>query len=101
EGKRLLLRAGKGFRPLLVWDVAAKEKAGNFTFFKITQGSLTLENLDIVFKGPDTATTEPALLVQAIDSDFLARECTFSVAGRHRAGVELVRLETTFAAEGR
>jgi serine/threonine protein kinase len=103
EGKQLLLRAAQGFRPLLVWDTAAiaKEKTANFTFLKITRGSLTLEDLDVVLKGPDAATTEPAFLIDAIDSDFQARGCTFSVACKQRAGVELVRLETTVAAEPR
>lgn len=94
SGRSLVLRAGKGFRPLLVWDVGAtKTEPGGTppTLLTVRQGSLTLEGLDFAFEGFDS--TRPSALFRVADGDFTATDCTFSIAGWQRAGVVLAAIE--------
>ncbi len=53
-----------------------------------------LEDVDVVVQWPDKL-KEPLTLVQAINSDFSARNCTFSLSGRHDNPVAVVRFVTT------
>ncbi len=91
-GRNLVLRAGKGYRPLLVWDLAAPrpEASGGPAFVAVTQGSLTLENLNVAVRW---AGGEPGCFFRVTNGDFVARDCVFSVAGGSGAGVSVVRLE--------
>ncbi len=90
-GRNLVVRAGSGFRPLLVCNPAAAAASGNVALLAVARGSLTLENLDVVLKWPDAP--QGACLVRVEDGDFLARGCTFSTAGRCNTGLDLVCLE--------
>lgn len=98
NGRSLILRAAPQRRPLLVWDLGAATPGAagkSLHFLSLTQGSLTLENIDVVLKWTESSITEPVGLVQVLDGDFLARRCTFSVAGTHPAGLALARLDGT------
>jgi serine/threonine-protein kinase len=90
-GRSLVVRAGKGFRPLLAWDVRANRTR---QFLSVRQGNLTLEGLDVVVRaswGQGTA-TEPATLFQVAGGRLTARGCTFSLSGRNPAGFAAFRL---------
>jgi serine/threonine-protein kinase len=92
--RNLVLRAAKGYRPLLVWDVATSRpegSAGGPAFVALSGGNLTLENLHVAARWVGGG--EPGCLFRVTGGDFLARDCVFSVAGEQGAGVSLVRLE--------
>jgi serine/threonine-protein kinase len=100
-GRHLTVRAAKGYRPLLVWDIArsledrerAREPVGTdgLALFAVQGGSLSLEGLDVVLRSDDGA-TGPLALLQATDGDLTATGCTFSAVGRPRGGVMLARM---------
>jgi hypothetical protein len=90
EDRSLVVRAGKGYRPLLVCDPGAAP-AGRTAFLSVSRGSLTLENVDVVVQWPDAP--DGAALVRVAGGDFQATGCSFSAAGKPRAGLDLVRLE--------
>jgi serine/threonine-protein kinase len=100
--KSVILRPGKGYRPLLVWDVPrtlaerqqAKAKGkpplGPLVFLDVQGGSLTLEGIELAFGWPD-AVSERATVLQVQGGDLTLSDCTFSMAGTHRDGVTLAR----------
>jgi serine/threonine protein kinase len=90
QRQSILLRGAAGHRPLLVWDVPKKsaQKKSVSAFCTIAHGKLILENLDFAMKWTDDA---PATVFDLPDTDFHARECTFSIAGTSPQGVALVR----------
>jgi hypothetical protein len=99
-GRRLTVRAGKGYRPLIIWDVrgtlderksARKETADPLSFLVVRGGALMLEGVDVALRWPESS-TEAATLLDLQDSDLSASDCTFSVAGKHPSFVTLVRL---------
>jgi tRNA A-37 threonylcarbamoyl transferase component Bud32 len=94
-GRSLVLRPGKGYRPLVVWDVAASKPAAGRrqVFLSVNHGDLTLEDLDVAVRWPDVP--EPACLFRVVEGDFLARGCTIAQAGKPRAGVTVVAQECT------
>src|SRR5262249_31905907 len=94
KGRSICLRGGEGYRPLVVWDVPKKVPGsqapshsqapmGNeaTTFCSIAQGKLILDNVDFVMRWADDA---PATLFDLPDTDFHARGCTFSIAGKSK-----------------
>jgi eukaryotic-like serine/threonine-protein kinase len=98
-GRGLTVRAGKGYRPLLVWDVRwtlderkrlrlrrddRPAPSGPLVFLGVRRGALTLEGLDVALRWPESA-AEPAVLLDVQGGDLTARDCTFSVAGKHPA----------------
>jgi eukaryotic-like serine/threonine-protein kinase len=89
-GRSLTLRAGAGYRPLLVWEGAGPAAD---RFLSVEKGSLALEGLDVVLHWPEGPAERPAAVCAVAGGDLAARDCTFSVAGRHPRGVEVVRLE--------
>jgi serine/threonine protein kinase len=93
-GRNIIVRAGKGYRPLLVWDLGATKPdpaAKITTFLDVTQGRLTLENIDVAVRCSNG--TGAAALFRVAGGDFLARDCTFSVSGKQQGGVALVQLD--------
>ena len=92
-GRQVVLRAGKGYRPLLVWDHARDKSAERAPIFlKVGKGgSLTLENLDVAVKVPETSARWT--LLHAIESDLTATSCTFSQTGKSAEAVVLARFE--------
>ena len=97
--RQILLRGGTGFRPLIVWDVPKNpaDKKPVTTFCSVTQGKLILENLDFVMKWADDG---PATWFNLPDTDFHARECTFSLAGKSKAGIALIAREAALPDQG-
>lgn len=96
KGHSLILRAGPGYRPLLVWDPSPPPGGtppSRDVLLSMSQGSLTLENLDLVLARANLSGADLAALAHVSDGDFLARDCTFSVAGKQRGGVAVVRFE--------
>lgn len=88
--RTIVVRGGDGFRPMIVWDVpkkSAQEKAVA-TFCALTQGKLILDNLDFVMRWAEDT---PATVFALSGSDFHARNCTFSMAGKTTGGIALVR----------
>ena len=100
--RQLLICAGKGFRPLLVWDVPrtldegrakdhGKTDAGRPpAFLTIRRGGLRLENVDVAFKQPE-AVAGGLTLLDLQDADLSVEGCTFSLAGTPREGTTLTR----------
>jgi len=99
-GRNLTLRAGKGFRPLIVWDIQAAASARSPQFFSMARGSLAMENLDIGLKVADLSQDERTSLFRIEGGDLSAESCTFSVAGRHRAGTSVIRIDPSRAEVG-
>jgi serine/threonine-protein kinase len=109
-GRHLVVRAAKGFRPLLVWDVArsvedrekAREPVGadGLALLAVKGGSLTLEGIDVVLSAGESA-AGPLVLLAAADGDLAATDCTFSAVGKPRGGVVLARLRGADKSGGR
>jgi serine/threonine protein kinase len=101
--RSLVIRAAKGYQPLLVWDVQrtldeqrrnrdrpASQPVTPSVFLDVKRGSLTLQDMHLAFKWPD-APSEGAAVLRVEDGDLTVRGCTFSVAGKPREGVTLAR----------
>jgi serine/threonine-protein kinase len=101
-GRDLTVRAGKGYRPLIVWDLPAtvqerkrqKKAAEPLVFLGVQKGGLTLEGLELAWRWPE-GLAEPGVVVDVQDGSVDLRDCTLSGAGRPGggAGVSLVRLK--------
>ncbi len=104
EGKRIHLRAGKGHRPLLIWDVqqridalkkqGKKSESVDFCFLAVDKGGLILEGLEVVLAWPRAVAPGSITLLRATEGDLTVRGCTFSSSLSDPAGkgVTLVRL---------
>ncbi len=98
SGRDLTIRAGKGYRPLIVWDLPAsleerrrlKKSDQPLTFLQMEGGRLMLEGIELVCRWPETL-AEPATLLDVRDGELNVSECTFSVAGKSPAGIKLAR----------
>jgi len=86
-----MIRAGPGFRPLLVWDRLPSSRANHF--ISGTNLNLTLENLDFVAKISDPGQDEHSELVRLEGGELDVENCTFAMAGRSRAGSSAVQLD--------
>jgi eukaryotic-like serine/threonine-protein kinase len=110
--RQLVICAGKGFRPLLVWDVprtleerrlkdAPKPDEGRpLAFLSVERGGLRLENLDVVFKQPEAVAGGLALM-DVRDADLSVEGCTFSLAGKPAEGTFLTRFHSAKPEAGR
>lgn len=109
--RSLVVRAAKGFRPLLVWDLQRtldeRKRAGvksedgrSLAFLAVERGNLTLENIDLVVQWPDRIQGR-GTLCQVTDGSLAATGCTFSSAGRSRDGVAVARLTGVKEERGR
>ncbi|MBI1832609.1 MAG: serine/threonine protein kinase [Planctomycetes bacterium] len=99
--RTIWLRGGDGYRPLIVWDVpnrAAPEKTPT-ALCALSQGKLILDNIDFAARWTGDA---PAALFDLPGADLYARECTFSVAGKSKDGLAVVRrVRTPQSSDGR
>lgn len=98
----LVIRAAKGYHPLLIWDVqrvleerrlsrrTPAEKATPLVFLDVKHGNLTLQDVQVAFQWPD-APSEGATVLRVEDGDLSVNGCTLSVAGKPRDGVTLAR----------
>ncbi len=96
-GRALTVRAGKGFRPLIVWDIAAlktpgPDKDGTLTFLS-SQGTLAVEGVEMACRWPDTL-AHPGVFFRVAGGDLRLSDCAFSLAGRPRALVTLAVLSS-------
>ncbi len=97
--RSLVIRGGKGYRPLLVWDLERTRdegrwpKEGSAVFLGVTRGSLTLDRIDVVARWAESAAAGRPFLVRVTDGDLLARDCTFSFSGRPPTDLGIVRFE--------
>jgi hypothetical protein len=90
KDRRLVVRAGKGYRPLLVCDPGPDSAGVDRSFLRLTGGALTLENLDVHLHWPTAP--DGAALVRAVNADFRATGCTFTATGRFHNGLVLAGL---------
>jgi serine/threonine-protein kinase len=96
KNRSLILRPGPDYRPLLVWDAAAAERENLPTpradaFLTVSQGNLTLENLEFAVKRDSAA--EPVAFARVLGGDLLAKSCAFSAAGKQSGPVAVARIE--------
>ncbi|HTU21499.1 MAG TPA: serine/threonine-protein kinase [Gemmataceae bacterium] len=112
--RSLVIRAAKGYHPLLVWDVQRTlderrrdpdrrdvgPPSNELVFLDVRRGSLTLQDVQVAFKWPEAASAGAAVL-RVEDGDLSVSGCTFSVAGKPRDGVTLVRFTATRPEAGR
>ncbi|HKI32518.1 MAG TPA: serine/threonine-protein kinase [Gemmataceae bacterium] len=97
--RSLVIRAARGYRPLLVWDVEKGKDEGRgakeapAALLALARGNLTLDRLDLVVKWGEAAAAGRPFLVRVTDGDLLARDCTFSLSGRQPADLGAVRFE--------
>jgi serine/threonine protein kinase len=97
-GRDLTIRAAKGFRPLVVWDLTAtlnertraKKTDQPLVLARAEKGRLALEGVELAVRWPETL-AEPATLFDAASSDLALTDCTVSVLGKARGGVTLAR----------
>jgi serine/threonine-protein kinase len=99
--RNLVLRAAAGFHPLLIWDVqrTLDERrhssdggdAGPLVFLDVKHGNMTMQDIHMAFKWPDTS-SQGAAVIRVEDGDLTMRGCTFSIAGKPRDGLTLVRI---------
>lgn len=98
KSRQVILRAGQGFRPLLVWEMGTAAKGqGPGPWLALERGSLILEDIDFVVKWPDAPAETSAALFSIRGGAIQARDCTFSLAGKNSRGVVLARLATPAA----
>ncbi|HVS37622.1 MAG TPA: protein kinase [Gemmataceae bacterium] len=76
--RSLILCAGAGFRPLIVWDASRSAADAGKPLLSVERGGLRLENLDIAYDARNAAGGVPIL--DAHDADLWADGCSFSVA---------------------
>ncbi len=111
--RSVVIRAAKGYQPLLVWDVPRmldeQQRSRNrrdpvparpLVFLDVKHGSLTLQDIHLAFQWPD-APSEKAAVMRVEDGDLTVRDCTFSVAGKPRDGVTLARFLALHPETGR
>jgi serine/threonine-protein kinase len=89
-GRDVTIRAAKGYRPLLLWDVPRtleeRRRAGTaetepLTFLYLRGGRLTLEGLNVAVRWPEASAPAPAAVLEVRDGDLTVTNCTFSSAG--------------------
>src|SRR5262249_28540980 len=90
KAANLSLRAAPGFRPLVAWDLASAPRP---TWFELADGRLTLQDLDLVAKWPDTPTIGPACLFQINGGEVRAQNCSFSTSGKGPKSITAIRLQ--------
>jgi serine/threonine-protein kinase len=93
-GRSLIVRAGKGYRPLLAWDTRrgwGASEPGTRAFLSTAGGNLTLDGIDLIMKWPEGSGGSSAWL-QVTDGHLTVSDCTFSLAGKPASGVTLARM---------
>jgi serine/threonine protein kinase len=98
--RKVVIRAARGYRPLIVWDIArtlderknAGSKVEPVALFQVDVVQLTLEGIDVVVKSPETG-ADPLALIAVHEGQLDIQNCTFSIAGKHADGIAWVRFE--------
>lgn len=100
--RNLVIRAAKGYRPLLVWDaqrtIDERRRAGQtsepLVFLQVRRGHLTLQGIHLALRWPE-APSQGAAVLHVADGNLTVSGCTFSVAGKPRDGLTLARFTAT------
>ncbi len=102
EGRSLVIRAAKGYHPLLVWDVPRmldeqrlarrkpEETSPPTAFLDIKRGDLSLQGIHLAFQWPDSP-SQGATVLRVRDGDLNVEACTFSVGGKPRDGATVAQ----------
>jgi serine/threonine-protein kinase len=99
ENREIVIRAGKGYRPLIVWDLPATKTLPGLkpnsplTFVTARNCKITLQGCDLVFRWPEAATNS-ATLMELFDSDLDVRDCSFLETGKSRGETTLVNFRS-------
>jgi serine/threonine protein kinase len=104
EGRALTIRAGKGYRPLLIWDVPAtleqrrrekpEDRTKELVFLDVRKGSLHLEGLEMALRWPDSL-AEAGTILAVSEGELDVDATTVSAAGKPRDGITLARFRST------
>jgi serine/threonine protein kinase len=95
--RKLIIRPGRDYRPLLVWDVPRtleerrKDDEGP-AFFEVSRGTLSVEGCEIVARWPEGAADGRAAFFRVRDGDLTLRSCSVSLSGgseQHTATAQL------------
>src|SRR5262249_54571837 len=114
EDRHLTLRAGKGYRPLLIWDLPAtleqrrrdKKSDQALVFLSVRKGSLRLEGVELAMRWPE-GLAEASPFLDVTEGDLEVRDCTVSAAGSpprpnaRGAAITLARVQSSHAARCR
>jgi len=85
-GRSVVLRPGKGFSPLLVWDLTPKDRpSGSAHFVAVEKGHLWVEDLEVVTTWPEALPPREDAVFAVRDGDLNLRDVAVAVAGRHDA----------------
>jgi serine/threonine-protein kinase len=94
--RSVIIRAGAGYRPLLVWDVPRTLEERKIeegpAFLEVSSGSLTVEGCEIVTRWPEGAGDNRAAFFRVRDGDLTMRSCSVSLSGgpaQHTAAAQL------------
>jgi serine/threonine protein kinase len=97
SNRHILIRAGAGYRPLIVWDIPATELVAPpwpDHFLAVNKGSLRLENIHFAVKWEKAVQDNPSVFFAARDSSLTLDGCTISVAGKHSRGFVICQLQS-------
>jgi hypothetical protein len=91
-GQPVILRGEDGYRPLIaLGDLTGRQ--GSTFLLAVQQGSLALENVDLVLKVPEGQQDVEAGLLRLGQGNLLLEDCTLSLAGRANSGLTAIRLD--------
>lgn len=93
RARALDIRAGKGFRPVIVWDQSRSQGPIRCEFLDVTDGDLSLAGLEL--RIGDGAPGAPLTLCRVTEGDFEADRCTFTSQGGRASSRTAVAFEGT------
>ncbi|MBY0231838.1 MAG: protein kinase [Gemmataceae bacterium] len=98
SAKALTVRAGRGYRPLVVWDLLATQERRRAErrldeplVFLSSKGELRLEGMEVAWRWPESI-GEPAAVLSA-EGGLRVEGCTLSGAGKPRDSLFLARVK--------
>jgi len=98
--RTIVIRAAKGYRPLIAWHTSDSSASGAGCLISLTGGNLILEGLDLVVKCPGPGKSQLASLLRMDGGGIVAQDCTFSIAGRQDGPVAAIQFGGAHAAGG-
>src|SRR5262249_3084598 len=110
--RKLIVRAGPGYRPLLVWDTARapEERARSATaarpeapppaFLEVSNGDLTVEGCEVVTRWPEDPGPNRAAVFRVRDGELTVRACSVSLTGGPEEGAAAAQLVSARPAGG-
>jgi len=98
--RNIVIRAARGYRPLIAWQTSDSAAAGASCLISLTGGHLSLEGVDLVVKCPGPGKSQLSSLLRMKGAGIEARDCTFSIAGRQDGAVAAIQFVGAHAVEG-